>query len=163
MRACFNIGTRGEMPSSALSGTFSHRVATGEGKIIETCIPFSRPKDGRRRREATDEGSFGSGTRGSTPSSALSGTFSHRVATGEGEIIVTCIPFSRPKDGRRWPTKPDEGSFRRRDSWREALIRPSGTFSHRVATGEGKHQHESLLPSGGWEKVAEGRMRALAA
>ena len=34
--------------------------------------------------------------------------------------------------------RPDEGLLQHRDLWREALIRPSSTFSHRDATGEGK-------------------------
>jgi hypothetical protein len=39
----------------------------------------------------------------------------------------------------------------------------SGTFSHCFATGEGNSGEDCLLPSAGWEKVAEGRMRALSA
>ncbi len=37
----------------------------------------------------------------------------------------------------------------------------SGTFSHAYRTGEGDNlKGIGLLPSAGWEKVAEGRMRA---
>ena len=51
------------------------------------------------------------------------------------------------RDGRRWPAGRMRASFNQHGSRIKALIRPSGTFSHCSATGEGRNSLTApLLP-----------------
>ena len=62
-----------------------------------------------------------------------------RVVGGDGgHVVQESVTVSlRPlrSNGRRWREATDEGLFRRWASLKEALIPPSGTFSHRQADG----------------------------
>jgi hypothetical protein len=84
-----------------------------------------------------------------------SGTFSHWLCQREKGNLATSSLLPSQRDGRRWPAGRMRASFNQHRSRRETLIRPSGTFSHWLCQREkGNLATSSLLPSAGWEKVA---------